>query len=259
MVASDIKISTQNEIDEVRVDYIKKIRLEMNFYNIFRNTIRILINDYENVKIREKIENEINKQYIIYSEKLKNVDNFLRELVKDKMQFIGDENYYKLIKEVSTCVVKNKESCASTPNLCAVTENGKCNLILPEKNLITGKINETIYYGRMADELIRYNRIKSFMFQPQTYLSFGNIGYNLRDNEIIMIQSTLTQEYFETLIPAVTNKYVKYNSYDETQPVITQIYENKIPSLDLAIGRKNQLLCDKVDNDHITSSIWRKC
>jgi hypothetical protein len=259
MIASDIKISTQNEIDEVRVDYIKKIRLEMNFYNVFRNTVRILINDYENIKIRENIENEINKQYIIYSEKLKNVDIFLRELVKNKMQFIGDENYYKLIKEVSTCVVKNKESCSSTPNLCAVTENGKCNLILPEKNLITGKINETIYYGRMADELIRYNRIKSFMFQPQMYLSFGNIGYNLRDNEIIMIQSTLTQEYFETLVPSVTNKYIKHNSYDEVEPIISQTYENKIPSLDHAIGRNNEKVCNKTKKNKIASSVWKKC
>ena len=259
MIASDSKITTQTDVDDVRVDYIKKIRLETNFYNVFRNTIRILINDYENVKIREKIENEINKQYIIYSEKIKNVDRFLRELVKDKMQFIGDENYYKLITEVSTCVVKNKGSCESTPNLCAVTENGNCNLILPEKNLITGKINETIYYGRMSDELIRYNRIKSFMFQPQTYLSFGNIGYNLRDDEIIMIQSSLTQEYFETLVPSVANKYIKYNSYDEAEPIITQVYENTLPSLDHAIGKDSEKTCNKPKKSKITSSIWKKC
>jgi hypothetical protein len=66
------------------------------------------------------------------------------------------------------------------PNLC-VSENGKCNMILPEKNLITKKYNEEIYYSRLADELIRYARIKSFMLQPQVYLSFGNIGYNLKD------------------------------------------------------------------------------
>jgi hypothetical protein len=183
----------------------------------------------------------------------------LRELVVDKIQFIGDENYYKLINEVSTCIVKDGDKCKDTPNLCVVTENGKCNLILPEKNLITNKENEPIYFGRMADELIRYNRIKSFMLQPQIYLSFGNIGYNLRENEIILVQSTLTQEYFDNLIPVVTNKYVKYNSYDETEPIITQVYDNKIPSLYQTIGRKNDMICDKVDNNHITSSIWKKC
>jgi len=259
MIQSDVSIMTMDDVDNERVDYIKKIKLETSFYNVFRNTIRILLNDYENSKVREKIEKEMLKEYIIYSEKLKNIDRLLRELVKDKIQFVGDENYYKLINEVSSCIVKDKEACSSTPNLCAVTENGKCNLILPEKNLITNKVNEPIYYGRMSDELIRYNRIKSFMLQPQTYLSFGNIGYDLRENEIILIQSLLTQDYFESLIPAITNKYIKHNSYDEVQPIITQLYDNTIPSLDHAIGRKNEIVCNKNTNEHIKSSVWRKC
>ena len=258
MVNSEVEFTTKNDVDEVRVDYIKKIRLETNFYNVFRNTIRILLNDYENVKVREKIENEMTREYIIYSEKLKNITKLLHDLIKSKIQFTGDENYYKLINEVSTCIVKNDESCKNTPNLC-LTENGSCDLILPEKNLITKKENEPIYYGRMADELIRYNRIKSFMLQPQTYLSFGSIGYNLRDNEIILIQPLLTQEYFETLVPAITNKYIKYNSYDEVQPIITQVYDNTIPSLDHAIGRKNDTVCVSKINESIASSVWKKC
>ena len=259
MIQSEAQFTTHTDVDKERVDYIKKIRLETSFYNVFRNTIRILMNDYENIKIREKIESEMTKEYIIYSEKLKNIDEYLRTLVKDKIQFIGDDNYYKLINEVSTCIVKDAESCNAFPNLCAVTESGKCNMILPEKNLITKKMNEPIYYNRMADELIRYNRIKSFMLQPQSYLSFGNIGYNLRDNEIILIQSLLTQDYFESLIPATMNKYTKYSSYDEIQPVKTQVYDNLIPSLDYAIGRKNEAVCETEIKDNITSSIWKLC
>ena len=98
MIQTDIDIMTKNDVDDERVDYIKKIKLETSFYNVFRNTIRILLNDYENVQIREKIEKEMLKEYIIYSEKLKNIDKLLRELVKDKIQFVGDENYYKLIR-----------------------------------------------------------------------------------------------------------------------------------------------------------------
>ena len=259
MVQTDSQIITQNTIDKEREDYIKKIKLETSFYNVFRNTIRILLNNYDNIKIREKIESEIMKEYIIYSDKLENINKLLRQIVNDKIQFIGDKNYYKLINEVSTCIVNDKDKCKNMPNLCVVSENGNCNLILPERNLITNKENEPIYFGRMSDELIRYNRIKSFMFQPQTYLSFGNISYNLRDNEILLIQSTLTQEYFDNLIPAVTNKYIKSISYDESQPLITQVYENTIPSLDQAIGRKNKSVCEKVNKQHITSSIWKKC
>ena len=234
-------VATRNDFDEERVEFIKKTKMETGFYNVFRNTIRILLNDYENVKIREKIEKEISKEYIIYSEKLVNVYKFLKILVyrnkegdeEDEneeqeedglIQFTGDDNYYKLINQLSTCISKNKDECDSTPNLCTFTKNGRCNLILPQKNLITKKDNKPIYFKRIADELIRYSRINTFIFQPQTYLSFGNIGYNLNDNEIIMVQSILTQEYFDTLVPAVINKYTKYNSYDESEPSITQIY-----------------------------------
>ena len=120
----------------------------------------------------------------------------------------------------------------------------------------------------MSDELIRYNRIKSFMLQPQTYLSFNNIGYNLRDNELILIQSLLTQEYFETLKPTITNKYIKQMSYDEVNPIITQMYENKFPLPDNSIsGKKDNEKKDKTEKTenclkikpHISSTAWNSC
>jgi hypothetical protein len=265
MVQSDVLISTSNKVDEERVDFVKKIKFETNFYNVFRNTIRILLNDYENNKIKEQIEIEMLKEYLIYSQKLKNITDLLKTLVDDKIQFIGDDNYYKLIDEVSTCIVKDKNSCSKSPNLCAVTENGKCRLILPRKSLIAFdktkkeyKLNEPIYFEKMSDELIRYNRIKSFMLQPQTYLSFGNIGYNLRDNEIIMLQSLLTQDYFENIIPVIVNKYVKQISYDEAEPLITQPYDNVVPSLNEAIGRKHTDVCPTLKKK-IGSGKWNKC
>jgi hypothetical protein len=265
MVQSDVIISTSNNVDEERVDYVKKIKFETNFYNVFRNTIRILLNNYENNDIKMKIENEMLNEFLIYSQKLKQITNLLKNLVGDKIQFIGDSNYYKLIDEVSTCIVKDEETCSKSPNLCAVTENGKCRLILPKNSLIAYdkitkeyKLNEQIYFEKMADELIRYNRIKSFMLQPQAYLSFGNVGYNLRDNEIIMLQSLLTQEYFENIVPVIINKYVKNNSYDEAEPIISQQYDNVVPSLDAAVGRKNVSVCE-ITKKPIGSGEWKKC
>jgi hypothetical protein len=258
---SDSIITTSDKVDDERVDYIKKITYETNFYNIFRNTIRVLLNDYSNIKIREQIENEISKDYIIYSQKIKKINQLLRDLVKNKIQFIGDENYYKLIDEFTSCIVKNKDSCSKAPNLCMFSENDTCNLILPKKNLMTGKENEAIYFGKITDELIRYSRIQSFMLQPQSFLAFGNIGYNLRENEIILLQSLLTQDYFEMLEPAIINKYVKFNSYDETEPIITQTYENKVRTVDLENTKKKllELSCNKKINDKISSGVWKKC
>jgi hypothetical protein len=254
MESVDSVITISNKVDEERVDYIKKIKLETNFYNVFRNTVRILLIDYENIKIKDKIETEIKKQYITYNQKLTNINKLLIKLVNDKIQFIGDSNYYKLIQEVSTCIVKDKDSCKNTPNLCALTEGDKCKLILPEKNLLTNKPNEAMYYNKMADELIRYNRIKSFMLQPEMYLSFGNIGYNLRDNEIILTQSSLTQEYFEDIIEAKINKYVGSTSYDEARPIISQNYDNTIKNL----GQHNveEEECKKTVKNKISTSQW---
>ena len=258
MVQSDVIISTSNKEDVERVDYIKRIKLETNFYNVFRNTIKILLNDYQHIKVRKQIETELSNAFIIYSQKFKNIDVLLKELVKDSITFTGDKNYYKLINEVSTCIVKDEKNCNDTPNLCAVSQNGKCRLILPEKNLITNKENKEIYFGKISDEIIRFNRIRSFMFQPQAYLSFENIGYNLRENEIIMVQSLLTQEYFENLIPAVINNYVRFNSYDEVEPIISQQYDNNVSSLNAAIGKKVEKICQKNERDHITSIFWKK-
>jgi hypothetical protein len=266
-ILSDAIITTSHEVDEERVEYIKKIKYESQFYNIFRNTIRLLLNDYSNVSIREKIENEMTKDYIIYSQKLKNILTLLKELVKNKIKFIGDANYYKFIDEISTCLIKDKESCVKSSNLCMITdsnekgtiienkENNVCGLILPKLNLITNKENEPIYFGKMADELIRYNRIKSYILQPQTVLSFGNISYNLRDNEIILLQSLLTQEYFESLVPTIINKYVRYNSYDEAEPIITQPYDNIIEKDKKTTFEK----CNKKTNGKVSSITWQIC
>ena len=271
MIQSDVIISTSNKVDEERVDYVKKIKAETNFYNVFRNTIRILLNDYKNNELKVRIEKELINEYQTYSQKLKNISEIFlkdfKDLIDDTFLFDGNDNYYKLIDEVSTCIVKDEKSCRKDSKLCAVTDNGKCKLILPKKSLVAldkstkeYKLNKPIYFQKMADELIRYNRIKSFMLQPQTYLSFGNIGYNLRDNEIIMLQSLLTQDYFDNIVPVIVNNYVKQISYDEAEPIITQPYDNIVPSLNEAIGRKNlnENEC-KIIKKNIGSGKWNKC
>jgi hypothetical protein len=110
----------------------------------------------------------------------------------------------------------------------------------------------------MADELIRYNRIKSFIFKPQAYLSFGQIKYNLRDNEILILQDLLTQDFFENLIPADINKYAKFNTYDTAEPIMSQAYKKDI-ELDEAINPNHERDCFRSDPMPIKSTIWKPC
>ena len=84
-----------------------------------------------------------------------------------------------------------------------------------------------MYFGKMSDEIIRYSRIKGYMFDPAKYLTLGDVRYNLGEKEIIMLESLLNSEYFDSLIPMVTNKYVTHNSYDEVNPIKTKLYNIK--------------------------------
>jgi hypothetical protein len=295
----DVSIALSNRVDTERVEYIKKIRMEYEFYQVFRTTIRILLNDYENIKLRESIESEIKKTYLLYYSKIEIIKKLLKELVERKNTVIFTDNYnYDMINEITTCVTRStgvgdgdsgdKSKCSMKSPLCVVSDNGNtCQLILPKKNLVTSKNNELIYYEKMADELIRYIRINKYIFEPKSYLSFENMGYNLNDDEILLFQSLITQEYFEGLIPATRNKYVKHNTYDSVEPILTEHYDNtvkydpntllvsapvaspavapvaipiEVPKMRVEpFAQTPLLMCKSQINEKISSGIWKKC
>jgi hypothetical protein len=186
----------------------------------------------------------------------------LHNLVKETIVFATENNIpYKYTeledKDIHTCISQIDEKCGVKGSICRITNN-KCQLVLPKMNLINDTDNELYYYGRMADELIRYNRIKSLIFKPQSYLSFGQIKYNLRDDEIIILQDLLNQEFFENLIPADINKFARYNTYDTAEPLITQTYKKDI-ELDEAINPYHVRDCAKSEPKQIKSLYWKKC
>ena len=242
-LVADIEIQTTKNIDTKRVDYIKRIELETVFYNVFRNTIRILLNDYINSDKRKKIQEECNSKFVLYDIQLESVISLLKDLCNGYIIFAVKEDSfdYNSIKDIYTCISLSKEKCNNKAPVCMIT-NDKCSIILPKKNLLTDTDNEIYYYGKMADELIRYNRIKSFIFQPQSYLSFGYLKYNLKDNEIIILQSLLNSEFFENLVPVEMNTYAKYNTFDTAEPITSQYYTNEI----------------KLDEAHLLSSETNK-
>ena len=266
MLVADINTLTNNSVDNKRVDFIKRIQLETNFYNVFRNTIRILFNDYLNSQKRKAIKDECNKKYSLYKNQLDTVVELLHDLVDDSIIFASDSkmpyNYADVNeKDLHTCISQTTDKCNdgenSTGSICRIT-NDKCQLVLPKTNLVNGTDNEEFYYGRMADELIRYNRIKSFIFKPQAYLSFGQVKYNLRDDEIIILQDLLTQEFFENLIPSEINRYAKYNTYDTAEPIQSQAYNREI-ELDEMINPYHVRDCVKSAPNKIKSGYWRNC
>jgi hypothetical protein len=129
------------------------------------------------------------------------------------------------MNDVTNCYTSQSvaavSSCKNSLHCRYNNEKGVCSLHIPKKNLINEKDNEKMYYGRITDEIIRYNRIRSFMFQPKSFIAFSELPYKLNTNEIILLQSLITEDennYFEDMEPETTNVYVKYNTYETAQP-----------------------------------------
>ena len=210
--------------DEERIRLIKNIKLETSFYNAFRNTIRILLGRPEYREFREEIQSIINQKYEIYQLKLKKVQKLLQDLTNNSIDFIiNNKELIDKLDEITTCLVKPNTTC-NDEKYCLLSDGNTCKLQIPKTNLINGSDNYIKYFGKMADELIRYNRIRHFIFEPQAFLSFSDIKYNLNENEIIVIQSLLNHNFFNNIMISTDNNFVDTTVYDTVNPLKTIDY-----------------------------------
>jgi hypothetical protein len=250
----DIITSTSSKKDNERIDKIKLIQMETKFYNIFRNTVKILLNDFINNSFKTNILNileNISKNNIV---KITEINNEIEQLIDGKIEFTGDEYFYKEIEKIVSCNNCSIEKCDEN-KLCVFTDDNICCLILPKNNLITKKNNKDIYLQRISDELVRYTRIKQFMFDVNSYLALGKINYKLNENELLIIQSLITQDFFENLDVYPKNKYVSYNSFFNANPQKTQKYENTIDyNTVMGVDENNSELEEK-EEENINKSI----
>jgi hypothetical protein len=233
---ADSEINTHLKVDPVREKYVKYIYLENNFYNVFRNVVRILINKYENNEVKESLLALIKQTdaEMPYTLKLTNLQAEIKRLISKYITF--DSIHYtdavlESISEITTsCLTslnKNPDKCSETKYCVKETDDeGRCKMVIPKQNLLNPiHNNEVMYIARLADELIRYNRIRVFMFDRKIF-PFMNVGYNLRQDEIILSQTMLISGYLNNLKPMIENKYANFNTYDTADPILTELYES---------------------------------
>ena len=238
-------LTTETE-PNMRTNVIKKVDLESQFYSIFRSLVRIQLNNYENRQLRKTILDIMEDAYLSYRYKWKKVQESLKKLVGNHIDFkdMGE----KELQNVEKIFMCNENNCKddSKPIYCLTTDQGKCMSLFPKKHLLSDLDNELIYYGRMADELIRYNRTRLFMLYPKTYMNITNVDYHIEDEELFLLENKLNREYFRGLIPYGSGDFKQNITYDNAQPddhvKSTQTYSNKISLLE-----QDGLLENKVD------------
>jgi len=200
---ADKKLETIDSSDMIRLKTIRNISMENQFYLAFRNKIRLLLNDYMFKDVRDAVISILDNNTYLYNVKLQKMEKLLRYLLTDLVSFVeiteevldslGEANAFTNNEDVrAICLAKNQD------NLC-----------VPINNLINGHENENIYYMRAADELIRYQRIRAFMLDPEQYLNISGSEQVVHNNEVILLQSTINGGYLDNLVPFETNKYVK--------------------------------------------------
>jgi len=220
-LVADKEIATKPEgtVDKTRERYVRHIRLETNFYNVFRNTARNVLNRPENKGIKDDIEKMIASPFTIYQNKLSQIIAHMKRILSKYVAFIRySKDTLKLVGEISGCITSDDETCGKK-SYCLKESGGLCKLLLPQRNLMYPDIdNEIAYFGKLADEMIRYERVKLFMFEPTKYLSFQDRKYDLRDDEIILLETFITQEYFENMEPADANPYAFQTNFYTVAP-----------------------------------------
>ena len=110
---------------------------------------------------------------------------------------------------------------------CMKSDNG-CQLMIPHQNLMNGRKNQDVYFARVSDELIRYTRIRLFMLDPTKYLVINNPHFKVNPDEILLLSSMLSTDYFKDLLLEGVNDYSHFGTYDTTNPEKTLTYDHEV-------------------------------
>ena len=218
----DKTLGTSIKQDSIREQSVKNISLESKFYIQFRNRLKDELMDLMNQDKTIKLEKlSLSKEYI-YEKKRLLVEEIIREILEPNVNFVSFSNdVLQTIYNTNNLYVKNNHG------MCIHNENLLC---LPDKNLINSYDNELLYYLRLSDEIVRFHRVRSFLFNPE-YMQFSNLDYNLLGSELLLIQSHINGDYFENLPIYNTNSHVENIPYDIAHPSYEQNSKNKIIKL----------------------------
>ena len=209
--AVDQVLATSRGFDEERVNTVRNVALETQFYTSFRTIIRNLLNDYLHRDIRQQVITILEDFQLLYTVKVKKIEELLRSVTRQSVQFVDeiDPEAQKQLTNAVDCTTN-----CSIESFC-VKKQGK--ICIPKKNMVSGSDNSVLYFVRVADELVRYKRIQLFMLEPRRYLNITNVDYSVNQDEVLMLASVLTDAYFDDLEPYNKNKYVKNITYENAE------------------------------------------
>ena len=240
---ADAEVQTGAKEDEARVKYVQRIQLETKMYELFRNSMRIMVNKIKNMERKKRLEEIVyTDATTTYDQKIREIMRICREMGNSVILFsdISDavlDEFNDVFKTKSakfmTCIsAENRVKYG--PNTCmriVNPESPECKIVLPQNNLINRQLdNRTFYYGKLADELLRYTRIRRFILSQSSALTtLMPVNYDKREDELILLHSQL-EPYFDHLDPiaaGIMNRFARYTTFETANP---QLNPGQVPS-----------------------------
>lgn len=240
---------TASGVDEERVRIMTKLELEREYYSAFRNTFRHLMAAPRNLLERENIL-QIIASFRPYLHRHQQIIEILRKVGGSSVTFAEyDDEALAAIERVATCITSKdctkEQSCLGTV--------GACVLAIPKNHLITGDENEEVYYGRVADELLRYPRVRSYLLDRNTYLRLAKDDYDLHSNEVIVLSSVLFADYYNDLVPRPASVFMAAPTYDDV--VASQSRAVVVEAVELRQG-ETESVCSSTKKPLGSKEVW---
>lgn len=217
---ADNKLMTTYSIDKTRQKTVRNIKLETKFYKQFREKLRDEFANMMNSDEIDEIKKLIESKDYVYEIKVSKLQPIIQSMLEPIVTFVDfDEDVLSEVYE------NNENNSHNKHGFCLMKENQLC---LPVKNLLSQENNETMYYIRVCDEIIRYSRIRRYLFDT-SYTRLETLEYNILADEVLLMNTHIIGDYFDNISYMPTHKYVKNIPYDFAQPSYVKKTTKDVP------------------------------
>jgi hypothetical protein len=209
---------SEHPLKDEKAKAIKNLKLEQSFYNAFFNTIKVKVNDLENLPLKMNIQGII-KGSEPFDEKLEKIKNLLSPMIETYFDFIEyDQKILDEIDDINLCKTKDQSYCSFE------SDEGK--LLIPVKNLFSRLNNQELYMNRFVDDLISNFFIQDKFFHEVHSTIYYTDKFNLSKNEILLLENAIRYYYDENSTIVKNIPSIQHRTMEDVQPnEISEILE----------------------------------
>jgi len=185
---ADLALTREKSGDVTRENIVRNARIESDMYSLFRTTIKTLLAKPENHKYRDYLVSETQTRK-------HSIQEIVQKLVKLTRNAVTFETFSE--STLDQLGKQNEITYTCNKTKSAFLKDG-CKLILPRNNiLVPTRDNRLLYFYRIADELLRFKQQSNYILNSKQIMNTGNTDYKVGKNEFIVLESTLSSNYYD--------------------------------------------------------------